>query len=925
MVMHATLHFLSMHFYRYFICVLLLLATAPSLYAPHLDYRGVVSYSESEKAQLRRDADQALSRSSSSSSSFSSFGLNDVSVPSPDWEKMRANLASIEAERAAQRKRDADNYNRQVQFVSAIQKHINAMSAGEQHACVAQAIEHLNGTPAFPEKSRANVLVKPELAAGSVSRITTGPNAHWSPLWAAALAAFAGGRPEEGIVDRLNGAMMEKHPDVAFNLALAILLDPKASPMMHPDDWRKFEREFRDLAARALHQIAQRPPDARPQLSLARAAAALAVRAQNSSGGLSLSPEAARLVQHTLNASGASGIDTMWTTFLGNATARAVAMPATNALDLDALPHLARGCTQRVGELLNAIVELRPNAPDQRPRWLDEPAINSLFRRVFEDSLSSKHSRENPTERKRAELGLNQLLAYGTQPDLSPVEREKRMQTVLNTLRQNPQDPALPGMLPFALAYALQDVTLTSEPSAAQIDTAIEIAAAIGWLDPNVQKRYDDPRAPSFVIPYLLDLRRQHFPAYASGGATPMIARIAEHFGETVQLAEDSAKDIRPALTELAALARTERSGSPQQRAALDALGFFNSRIFLHHGVSELVQPIYSEPPGWWLRHWPTDRWPVGHGRHPADGFRIVLRDRAEMLALTLMAYFKTDDSAARSSLKATIRKLVFSTDAPVPAWELLGRDLAVGGLATRALLHEQSLDGTTGKSEARGLTAKDANAGFELWLKGVGDLISRVPATETIDEIVRHIEHNKHRSGVISFSFRQWTMEGLANAAEVVTHDTADTIGSAAWRRYALAQMIKLAPYISKVGIYDSTRKSGTELVDFFTARAEWEISKLDQPELSPIERAKPLVAKLGTNTAVLAFMARTDLTVRFESPKSVPRQLLFEPDPAFAPALLRAAASLPDQEPLITRYLKGEYPREEASWQKLAEGKSW
>lgn len=1038
-------------------------AVVSRLPAPHLDYRGVVSYSESEKAQRSRDAYNS-SQSSGSSSSYGSSAFSSPSVSMPDWAAIQAENARLEKERKEQerlervqkeaaeraRKEKAAKLAKIRAEQEAIDRHVKAKFAGEENARVAEVLECLLGKPAIPEAGPPFRL-HPEDASLHTSQIISGPNAHWAPLWTVGFEVFTGGRPLGGI-DRLNREMMEQHPDVALNLAIAGLLDPRTTPAMHPNDRREYEPQFRRLAARALHRLATQPVDARPRQELARTTAALAVHAQATEPGLPLSPEAAQLVERVLRAPGAGPIDALWSTFLGKAAAQAAATPATAPVELEALPHLIRGCTQQIDWILAAVAELKPEARDLRPAWLDDPELSALFRRLYQEGLASRNSRANPEKRRQALVGLEQLVSpmspealtrfnqwvarardfedapkdkrtvlapqilldaldgspdaslhlaearaliekphvpepaewpaldalarnhaprlksprielmaaiglvraggkltggepkllqalLGPRPpaDFTADERVRRfelmpllpagvrgaIEAALATARATPSDPVLPRILAPALAHALQELAYTPEPTLEQIERALEVAVALGRAAPTASQRHEDPRAPSLVIPYLLDLRRTHFPAYPTSPAGALVAKILEVHGTSSDLSQDSVEYLRPVLDDLVKLARAERDGPPQQRTALDALGRLNARIYLHRGLSDQVQSIYERPPTWWVRHGPNDTWPVDRHRHPADGYRIVLRDRAEMFALTLMAYFKTgDDAPERAALKDTIRRLAYSPAHGLPAWELLGRDLGVGGLATRALLAEQLLEGPTGKNEGRGLTAPDAAAGFERWLRAVGELVSRVPAHETIDELVQHIVEPTRFNDRY---FRGLTVEGLANATEVVTHDAADTIGSASWRRYALGKVVQHAPRLTELVALDRSGRMPAMMPAFIVARAEWELSRIDQPKLTPLERARPIVARLGASATALAFMARTKVSGSYEPPISVERQFLLEPDPAFAPALIRAAEKLPDQETLIAAYLDNRFPQQSGDWLALSEGRYW
>ncbi|MBL9200743.1 MAG: hypothetical protein JNL39_09570 [Opitutaceae bacterium] len=1040
--------------------LLLTLATAPTLFAPHLDSRGVVSYSESEKAQMRNEASAAAARStySTSSASYNPW----TSRPSGGWieykppvitdsaEQRRAEEARQRAaeqarlaqERAEARARQARAAKHQAEQ-AAIDKHYAARSAGEESAFVAQALEYLTGRPAIPELGTAMVRINRELASHQTAQITSGPNARWAPVWTAALEVFAGGRPMGGI-DRLDRTMLERHPDVAINLALAALLDAKAAPGIHPNDYAKFAPEFRRLAAGVLHTLAT-PPAAgeRARPGLSRAVAALAVHAQRGAPGLPLSPAAAQLVEGTLRAAGATGLDPVWVTFLGNAKAEPVAEPATAAPDFEGVAYVARATTTLIDWLVPVVADLRPGAAAPRPRWLDEPATGGLFRRLVEHGLAGVDAQKpgNSDRRLSLRLALRQLIApmsaqedvryrswlarvrtYEETPeqhrrdiapqilldalegspeaqllladarkhldvarvppppawpaldalarnhlprlesprlqltaahaliqaaggrelltteirllhnligprmpgDFTPAERILRMeamlhvsgeagviQAALNTAREKPDDPGAPHVLGFALWLRLQRLQLNAEPTVAEIDEVLALADQLRRVQGNVKDLETSRIDPGMAVAWLLELRRR------CGGVGPPGPRAQE-----ISWAINRFQDLRggpltaawDTVYNLVDYIGNEREGSFADRAALDALGRGLMLTKVEREVPGLPTSAWADP--WWVQSLALRNKSLAHTR-------FAVRATAERLASALMSWrFNAEPTKFRERNQAAseVGVILFKRGGAEPLpWHLLGRDLALGGLATRALLLAPTLPDPL----------KSNDAAIKAWLERVAELPLALPPAAVIDQLAARALDEK-----FSAADRLNAALGLAAATEPVLRDAADTAGSIAWRKHALTLMAKHADRLplpseelKEAGLVfeEVARLAGPRLLRL---RVAWELTKIEAPEKSPVERAAavlkgdPEAAELASYAA---FVFATELPPKIVLPEKLERHLMFDPDPSLAPALLRAAPSPTQQEKLISAYLAGQRPKTTEDWFALLDNRAW
>ena len=1043
--------------------LLLSLATVARLPAPHLDYRGVVSYSESEKVQMRNEASAAAARSSYSTTSV--FNNPWTSRPSGGWiewkptpveddSKRRAEEAKQRAaeEQARLAKARAEERARQARIAkldaehAAIQKHYAARSAGEESAFVASALEYLIGRPAIPELGTPTVGINREMASHQIAQITTGPNAPWAPVWTAALEVFAGGRPMGGI-DRLDRTMLERHPDAALNLALAALLDAKAAPGIHPNDYARFAPELRRLAAGVLHALAT-PAAAgeKPRPGLSRAVAALAVQAQRGTPGLPLSPAAVAFVERTLRAPGATGIDTQWVSFLGNAKAEAVAEPVTTAPDFEGVAYVARATTTILDWLVHAVADLRPADAARRPRWLDDPAVGGLFRRLVENGLRNSlaqdsaqgdrrrsillgmrqltapmspaeheqfvawlahaHAYEQASGQPRRDLApqllldfiegspearllikdprtfidearvppppawpaltqlarnhlsklesprlrlmaahaliqsagekglsaaekglLNNLLGPRPPADFTPAERILRMeaavhleggeagviQAALNTARDKPGDPGVPHVLGFALWLRLQRLQLNAEPTVAEIDEVLGLADQLRRVQGNVKDLETSRVDPGVAVAWLLELRRR------IGGVSPpgpRDAKVADYVARFEGLKGRPLGGAWGDVLNLAVEIGEQRESSFADRSALDALGRGLMLTKVEREVPGVPTSAWADP--WWVQSLALRNKSLAHTR-------LAVRATAERLAGSLMSWRfneKPTQFRERNRAGSEVRLILFKRgDAEPLPWHLLGRDLALGGLATRALLLAPTLPDPL----------KSNDAAIQAWLTRVAELPLALPPAEVIDQLAARALDEK-----FSAEDRLNAALGLAAATEPVLRDAADTAGSLAWRRHALTLIARHADRLPIPG--EQLREAGLVLDEIvrmvaphlLRLRAAWELAKLDAPTQSPVERAATALkswpeAKGGEIAPYAAFVFATDLPQKIALPEKLDRQLMFDLDPSFAPALLRSAKELPRQDAFISAYLSGQRPKTSEDWFALLEGRLW
>lgn len=282
---------------------------------------------------------------------------------------------------------------------------------------------------------------------------------------------------------------------------------------------------------------------------------------------------------------------------------------------------------------------------------------------------------------------------------------------------------------------------------------------------------------------------------------------------------------------------------------------------------------------------------------------------RAEGVASSLLRYREAAPESEAAALFGPLSFDYLSGDKQgrrAPDWSLLGRDLAVGGFATQTLL---------ALLEARGghLTAPlgaDATA-LKTTLSSLRCTLPSVAIVRTLGEAAR---------GAGNFSTpHAVATQGLAHAAAVPLRTTLDLMNLTEARRAALEIFVEHAAALPLPPDCWPTSAPAELQALALRARAKWELAKSTQPNMRPELRAAPIARELGTRCAAVAFLFDPD-------PIPNTQQLVFEIDPDFGPALIRAAEMKDDQRTLLaTRLQRGNVPKSAANWNALLAGHAW
>ena len=479
-------------------------------------------------------------------------------------------------------------------------------------------------------------------------------------------------------------------------------------------------------------------------------------------------------------------------------------------------------------------------------------------------------------------------------------------------VREEPEGTFAKKLLEVGVALRISRLQAAARPDSAQFDQALpELIDDMTKVAKGNGSTFDPWGELAPTLAWLIDRRRQLDGRYPANEYSAAIAKF--------QLPARGAPSYERSLRELLNMARAERLTSVFNRTGVEALG---QAAVGGNGDKEVARLLWdsasTEYPRWWR---PNNKDQYGYEKWPGSyndsrlNLRFALHERADALAACfLWLRHAPENDLVKLSHRVVELAIENSGKQRLPGTQLLGRDLALGGLGTRALLALHELQPTEIDLQHTTLNEK-----AESWALGVAALPAALPPKAVLDQLAAIAIDEKKSAAV-----RRAVTLGLGAATEAVFHDAADSIGSIAWRRHALGL---LARHAEKIPV--DTTGWPENLVPhagkFLTARVAWELSRLDAPALPPAERAAPLVKELGPLAASLAFLARTEFTTSAKLPATVERQLLLEPDPDFAPALLRAASTLPDQEPLIARYLGAGAPKNSTEWSKLAEGRSW
>ncbi|MEY2880034.1 MAG: hypothetical protein RLZZ15_2414 [Verrucomicrobiota bacterium] len=520
---------------------------------------------------------------------------------------------------------------------------------------------------------------------------------------------------------------------------------------------------------------------------------------------------------------------------------------------------------------------------------------------------------------------LEKLLGTRPDPALTELQRVNRLSLLalagydadrlqaeaIGAARAKLSSPHAAQLFQIVYGTRIPHLLALKQPTAAEIDATLrELLDDTRAYEAIHHKGFLPPERHHAAIAALIDRRRQLDGRYPEHERSKKIADF--------RLPAPNAPDFDEGLKWLHRAAWDEIQESSFNHVGLDRL----AQVLIASGASKEASYAYqhvlnARHPRWWASAPNFDNSAQGNfpGTRPDPRLhlRIALRQRAEELAATLVQMRHEPD---RKSLNLEdVRRLAVDSAArpPAPAAQLLGRDLALGGLGTRALLELLARHRTADE------LTDSSSAPFTAWFASLAHQPAALPATTIIDRLAAVALNDG-----VDLPCRRAAALGLAAATEAVFHDDADSIGSLAWRRHALALLARHADKLP-LDTDDWPDALKPHAGKFLSARVAWELSRLDAPALPPAERAAPLVKNLGPLAAALAFLARTDLAVNPDLPNSTPRQILLEPDSAFSPALLRAASALPDQEPLIARYLDSSAPRVASDWLVLAAGRIW
>ncbi|MEY2880033.1 MAG: hypothetical protein RLZZ15_2413 [Verrucomicrobiota bacterium] len=502
---------------------------------------------------------------------------------------------------------------------------------------------------------------------------------------------------------------------------------------------------------------------------------------------------------------------------------------------------------------------------------------------------------------------LTTLIGATADPALNSTQRARRLEILGERLGQHraaadgllaeaAATPTLDDACAFAdlaLRYRTAELTAGSALSPARAESLLaQFHREIGDLAGD-KARHFSRSTPNLIIPYTIEALRRTGTPFTPAAAAP---------------AEKSAP-----LAALADFARAESAASYHHNAGLELLG---REVIRTQAAPDAVAALFARAtakPLWWGPNEWTAGDPVDFGRWE---LRLTRRLRAEALAAHLLAR-RTPLAASSGQTDHDLRSLLhtLADDRPVLDWPLAGRDLAVGGLATRALLDfERAHPG-----------AQPNESNFPAWLARVDQLPAALPPGEMIALLATAAAGDPGKNLRPSTA----AASALAAAAEPALASEPDFAGTRATRELALESLARL------IGRFppDDTWPAGLPALhraDFLRARVLWEQSRAAAPDATPADRARQLTghaklllaaAKLGPRAAALAFAARVD-------PKNpVFRQLYHEPDPEFAPALLRAASEtdVPDRAKLLARLEAGDSPETPTHWLALLAGKNW